>query len=514
MKREAIESILISVFTIYLFFYSYITGVFVVYSTRLYPAAYQFLFIILPYVILPLLVFFRKNSIVNRIYAYFLFIGLVTFIILLFTYIIYPLIEVLVLFTLAFYTDIIDITYFRKDKKLFYRGATFILILFIMLFISKFLVVTVPVEPTKIVVDSIYADFPASKVPFFFYYGIITRVNYLNLTVGIQSIILYVILAALLTENYFLIFGIVKGGTGKSQMGNNKKGNNAKTLISPTVSGGISVLSCQCEGLTATLPTVAAVIATTVSTVLLSESIALLLFSNFMLTVFLTKRSRIKLVSNIKDIRNSNAFPLLAIFFIIITPVAETLGIAFNLEFTSLLFFYGINILMFVAGIFLVYVLTKIGIKPNIRNNKIKIAMVIGASLLMFIWFIPSIAYYAYTYYMFYLLMNIFSLVSGLITYLVYINLYELKRAYVEFNSMMFSMTALVLFYISLINVTTLYPLYGVTQQIYFSAILWGVALPFMWLSTIDTMYQYSIPEEPYIIKNKRRGIAKESNQN
>jgi hypothetical protein len=250
---------------------------------------------------------------------------------------------------------------------------------------------------------------------------------------------------------------------------------------------------------------VAAVIATTVSTALLSESIALLLFSNFMLTVFLTKRSRLKIVSNIKDIRNSNVFPLLAIFFIIITPVAETIGIALHLEFTSLLFFYGINILMFVAGIFLVYVLTKIGIKPTIINNKIKITLVIVASLLMFIWFIPSIAYYAYTYYTFYLLMNIFSLVAGLITYTVYINLYQLKRAYVEFNSMMFSMTALIIFYISLINVTTLYPLYGVTQQIYFSAILWGVALPFMWLSTIDTMYQYSIPEEPYVIKNKKR---------
>ncbi len=505
MKREAIESILVSIFTIYLFFYSYVTGVFVVYSARLYPASYQFLFILLPYVIFPFLVFFRKNSIINRIYAYFLFIGLVTFIILLFTYIVYPLIEVLVLFTLAFYTDIIDITYFRKDRKLFYRGAAFILILFIMLFISRFLAITVPIEPTKIVVDSIYADFPSSKVPFFFYYGIIMRVNYLDFTMGIQSIILYIILAALLTENYFLIFGIVKGGTGEIRKEKNRKGNNAKDLISPTISGGISVLSCQCEGLTATLPTVAAVIATTVSTALLSESIALLLFSNFMLTVFLTKRSRLKIVSNIKDIRNSNVFPLLAIFFIIITPVAETIGIAFHLEFTSLLFFYGINILMFVAGIFLVYVLTKIGIKPTIINNKIKITLVIVASLLMFIWFIPSIAYYAYTYYTFYLLMNIFSLVSGLITYTVYINLYQLKRAYVEFNSMMFSMTALIIFYISLINVTTLYPLYGVTQQIYFSAILWGVALPFMWLSTIDTMYQYSIPEEPYIIKNKKR---------
>jgi hypothetical protein len=410
--------------------------------------------------------------------------------------------EIMILLVLAFYTDIIDNLYFKENKPLFYRGAVFILILFIMLLISRFLVISTPVEPTKIVVDSIYADFPAYKVPYFFYYGIIMRVNYIYFTIGIQSIILYIILATLLTENYFLIFSIVNINTGI--LGKKSKARKqVGTMVTPAISGGISALSCQCEGLTAILPTVATVAATAISTTLLSESILLLLFSNFMLTVFFNRRSRIKLVSTIKDMRNSNYFPLLAVFFVMLIPVLEVIGIFYHLELTSMLFFYGVNILMFISGIFLMYAITKLGLKPFIKTFQVKAIIATIASALMFIWFIPPIAYFAYSNYYYYFLMNIMGIISGLLTYLVYFNLVKFKAAYVEFNSMMFSMTALVFFYISIISLIDLFPFYGIKQQLYFSAILWSVSLPFMWLSTIDTMYRYSIPETPIINRNR-----------
>ncbi len=507
MKREIVESIIISIFTMYLFIYSALTGVFVVFNAKLYPSIYQFIVFLLPYVILPLLVFFRKNSIINRLYAYFLFIGLFSFIVLLFTYIVYPLMEIMILLIIAFYTDIIDNLYFKENKPLFYRGAAFILILFIMLLISRFFVISVPVEPTKIVVDSIYADFPASQVPFFFYDGIIMRINYIEFTMGLQSIILYLVLAALLTENYFLIFSIVNINTGILGKKSNRK-KQASAMVTPAISGGISALSCQCEGLTAILPTVAAVAATAISTTLLSESILLLLFSNFMLAVFFNRRSRIKLVSSIKNLRNSNYFPLLAIFFVMLIPVMEVIGIFYHLELTSLIFFYGVNILMFISGIFLMYAITKLGMKPFIKTFKIKAILAVVASVLMFIWFVPPVAHFAYTYYYYYFLMNIMGIISGLLTYLVYFNLAKFKAAYIEFNSMMFSMTALVFFYISIISLDDLFPFYGIKQQLYFSAILWGVSLPFMWLSTIDTMYRYSIPDTPILQKPHNKGKA------
>jgi len=511
MKHEIVESIIISIFTLYLFIYSAIDGIFVVYSTRLYPSIYQFIIILIPYVIFPFLVFFRKNSIINRIYLYFLFIGLFTFIVLLFTYIVYPLMEIMILFTLAFYTDIIDNLYFKGDRKLFYKGSAFILILFIMLLVSRFFVISVPVEPTKIVVDSIYADFPAYKVPYFFYYGIIMRVNYIYFTMGLQSLVLYIILAALLTENYFLIFSIVSINTKTSREKLNRKKLNRKkqlnAMITPAISGGVSALSCQCEGLTAILPTVAAVAATAISTGLLSESILLLLFSNFMLTVFFTRRSRIKLVSSIKNLRNSNYFPLLAIFFVMLIPVMEVIGIFYHLELTSLIFFYGVNILMFISGIFLMYVITKLGMKPFIKTVKVKAVLATIASLIMFIWFVPSIAHFAYINYNYYFLMNVMGIISGLITYIVYFNLYKFKAAYIEFNSMMFSMTALVFFYITIISLYDIFPFFGIKQQLYFSAILWGVSLPFMWLSTIDTMYRYSVPDTPILQKSSNKRI-------
>ncbi len=510
MKREVVESLIISVFTLYVFIYSAITGVFVVYSTRLYPAIYQFIVILIPYVLLPLLVFWRRNAVVNRIYAYFLFIGLGTFIILLFTYIVYPLIEIIILFGIAFYTDLIDNLYYKNDRNIFYHGTAFILILFIMLLISRFLVISVPVEPTKIVVDSIYADFSASKVPYFFYYGIIMRVNYVYFTMGLQSIILYAILAALLTENYFLIFSIVNINAGIFSKKQNKK-KQINSAVTPAISGGISALSCQCEGLTAVLPTVAAVVATAISTALLSESILLLLFSNFMLSVFFYRRSRIKFVSSIKNARNSNYFPFLAIFFVMLIPVFEVIGIFFHLQFKSLIFFYGVNVLMFVSGIFLMYVISKFGMKPFIKTYHVKAILSAAAAIMMFIWFIPSIAYFAYTYYQYYFLMNIMAIISGVITYFVYFSLTTYKAAYVELNSMMFSMTALVLFYISIISLKTLYPLFGIEQQLVFSAILWGVSLPFMWLSTIDTMYRYSIPVQPLKIQSKNTPESQKS---
>ncbi len=76
MKREVVESLLISIFTAYLFFYSFYTNVFVIFSNIYYPSIYQFLFFIIPYVALPLLVFFRKNSIIDRIYLYFYLLAL------------------------------------------------------------------------------------------------------------------------------------------------------------------------------------------------------------------------------------------------------------------------------------------------------------------------------------------------------------------------------------------------------------------------------------------------------
>jgi hypothetical protein len=410
--------------------------------------------------------------------------------------------EIMILLILAFYTDIIDNLYFNKNKPLFYRGAAFIIILLVMLLVSRFFVISVPVEPTKIVVDSIYADFPASQVPYFFYYGIIMRINYIDFTMGIQSIILYIILAALLTENYFLIFSIVNINTGI--MGNKSKGRKRATaMVTPAISGGISALSCQCEGLTAILPTVAAVAATAISTTLLSESILLLLFSNFMLTVFFNRRSRIKLVSSIKNLRNSNYFPILAIFFVMLIPVMEVIGIFYHLQSTSLIFFYGVNILMFISGIFLMFTVTKFGMKPFIKTFKVKAIIATVASILMFIWFVPQVARFAYTNYYYYFLMNIMGIISGLLTYLVYFNLAKFKAAYIEFNSMMFSMTALVFFYISIISLDDLFPFYGIKQQLYFSAILWAVSLPFMWLSTIDTMYRYSVTEAPILEKTQ-----------
>ena len=156
-----------------------------------------------------------------------------------------------------------------------------------------------------------------------------------------------------------------------------------------------------------------------------------------------------------------------------------------------------------------VVLITKLGMKPFIKTLKVKAGLMTLASIMMFIWFVPSLAYYAYSNYNIYIMMNIMGIGAGILTYLVYFSLEKLKAAYIEFNSMMFSMTALVFFYISIIGLTDMFPFFGIKQQLYFSAILWAVSLPFMWLSTIDTMYRYSIPETPILIKNHDSKIAR-----
>ncbi|SMD31047.1 hypothetical protein [Picrophilus oshimae] len=489
MKRDVIDSIIISVFTLYLFIYSMYSGIIYIFSNSLYPAEYQSFFVFIPYIMLPLLSIWKNNKMIERVYVYFMFLGFVSFIILLTTYIYEPMLEILDIVIIAFYTDVLD-QYFQNNRNLFYRGVTFVAIFFIMFSIARFFVYVPATDPSRIVIDSIYADYARSQVPFFFYYGIIIRIAYINITTSIQAIILYIVLSVLLAENYFLIFGIVKG-------------NSTASMINPTLTGGISALSCQCEGLTATLPTVAAVVASVISEALLTESIVLLIMSNIILNIFLNKRSRITLVSSVKNIRDSNIFPVLALFFVLVFPVAETIGIIFKLEKTSMLFFFGMNLLTFISGIFLIYGIYRIGINIKISNIVNKGIYIFIASFIMFIWFIPGMALYAYTDYGIFILMNIISLISGIITYIVYINIEELKRAYVEFISMMFSMTGLVIFYISTISKITIYPEFGIAQQLYFAAMLWAVSLPFMWLSTIDTMYMYSIPRDA--IKNKNK---------
>ena len=322
-----------------------------------------------------------------------------------------------------------------------------------------------------ILVASISDDVTPGGTPILFQGGLVFFTQYLVFSISIQALAMFSVLSFLLVENYFLIISFVK--------------RNSKSVIGGQISGALTVLSCQCESITAAFPSIVSLVLTAAVLPLILESIALVFLTNLLLRkrYLLGKRSAI--LDSIYPIRKPNRFLVVSSATIIALPLLETVGVYYGLQ-SSLYFFGGLDFLMLIAGIFATLLIERSGTLNFYIGSKLAIAVLLAlSSVSMFVWFYPPLALYAISNGVVFALMSVISFAGGFVAGLVYVGVgAEGKKLFLEFLAMMFTMFAIVVFYISILTGYAIWPFFGITQQVIFSIAVWVITLPFMWFAT------------------------------
>ncbi len=379
----------------------------------------------------------------------------------------------------------IFVRHFYSGRISVYKIAVFYSVVFIMFYLSGLLrFYFSPTLSPPVYVGSIYDDESPAGVPAFFAGALVTYTRLFVLTVSYQALLLFTGLAAILTENYTLIFRHVRK-------------NAAGSSVSGSLTGALSVLSCQCEGITAAFPTAVTLLISIAIIPLILESIVLLALTNSFLIFFYIRGRRIKLVRFQKLFSRNMLIYIISTVFLISVPFIETIGIYLGLV-RNLFFFVSIDIVMFIEGIVLVLIISRV-IHFSSISRLFLVSLTALSFGMMFAWFVPPVTVYAYSYYDWFALMTLTSVLSGIITGYVYETMQPKgKQVYMEFITMMFSMFAIILFYLTVEGDLVLWKgLAGLAGQATLSIAIWVVALPLMWIATNVSLNSYGVNNDP-----------------
>lgn len=313
--------------------------------------------------------------------------------------------------------------------------------------------------------------FDPNGVPFLLKGGIAFITPYVQGIVSPLSFLVFTAISAILTENYFGIFSLLRRGKGE-------------TRASGAAYGAVSLLSCQCEGGISLLPTMAYLVITIAMIPILTESFLLLLLTNVLINRFYLNGNKLKVLSRISNPRSQLVgFGIAAVLFLA-TPIIETVGIYFGL-ITNIFFFFGIGILMTISSYYeVVFIGRLLGYGKRLPSVFLA-ALFVAASILMFVWYIPHYTVMAVENVSVFLMMNVTGILAGFFFGLIKLSSRKSTGQLLEeFIALMFGMPPIIVFYISALLQVQFWPVFNITQQIEFGLIMWAIILPFMWLTT------------------------------
>ncbi len=329
-----------------------------------------------------------------------------------------------------------------------------------------------------IIVFSIYNNENPLGVPFYLADGVVIQGISSVLTVSFQSILIYAVISAFLTENYYLIVSYVL--------------ETRKGIVKGAASAVSTALSCQCETISAALPSFSVLFLSIASILLLSEGFAVLLFT-YIIISRIFKKGKEAAFMKMEVFRDRLLLVLVSFAMIVAIPVIEILGIEFNM-IGNLLFLLGTGILMFSEGAVIIYLVGEVLGGIRVRE-RLYVPFIILSTAGMFVWYFPSLLLQAGTVPAVFLFMNATSLLSGALAALLYLSMNRLTRKLlVEYTLMMFNMAAIVIFYYSVVRNYVIWPYFGLAQQTVFSIILVAVSLPLTVYNTNMTLNSYATP--------------------
>ncbi len=375
---------------------------------------------------------------------------------------------------------------FLRTRNQKYKAATFIALLVFMYFVSSVIKVEIPGVRGYDFAIALYTDNVSPQGIQFIMVGAITlftKLFVVDLSIG--DFVLFTVISAILTENYSMIFSYLR--------------NRNKGMVNTTVSGAVTALSCQCESLAAAFPTVIVLLLSVIIVPLMAETVGSIVLTSFLLSRFYMRGRSWGFVHKVEEWTKGTGFLKAMVLPYIAVPLFEMVGIF--LGFLSVfLFFAGINFLMFFTGLSIPIVLKRVVGYRGVRSAPALIGLIVLSVILMYAWFMPSLTMLAYTTPSYFAVMNISAVASGLLSGISYMSTgnRENRRLLLEFITMMESMFAIVVFYISVVGRYTIWPEFGLLQATEFAIAMFGVTLPFMWMSTHMTLSDYAA-EEPQI---------------
>ena len=360
---------------------------------------------------------------------------------------------------------------YSADTRSLVKLAGIELALLSMILISGLIRFNYVPQGIGLLVASIADDVKTGGTPPVFLGGVVFFTRYIVFSVSIQSLAMFSLLSILLVQNYFLIIGYVRG--------------RAKAAIGGQLSGALSALSCQCESITAVFPSIISLVLSAAVIPLILESIILVFLTNYLLRLKFMKGVSVGFFDRIWPVKNKRGFLLGSSLLVLVMPMIETYGVYLHLEI-SLYFYGGINFLMLFSGILISLLISEFFPGLSFFSGKYgATALVLVSSILMFVWFYPSLVTLASGSGTYFALMSISSFSGGVISGIVYSGLSgDGKKLFLEFLSMMFAMFAIIIFYVSILFSYPIWNNFGLPQQTLFSLIMWTFALPFMWLTT------------------------------
>lgn len=382
----------------------------------------------------------------------------------------------------------------RGDK---YRAVTFVALMVFMYFVSSVIKIDVPAVRGFDFAVALYTNNINPAGIQFIMIGALTifsKIFVLDLSLG--DLALFVTISAILTENYSMIFSYLR--------------NKNKGMVNTTVSGAVTALSCQCESLAAAFPTVIVLLLSVIIVPLMVETVGSIVLTSILLSKLYMKGKEWNFVRRVERWSSGNAFIMILILPFFAVPSFEIIGIYLGLK-NVFLFFAGINFLMFVTGLFIPLVIHRLVHFRAFRSNYAITFSIIASVIIMYVWFIPSLTYQAYSSASYFGMMNISAVAAGLITGLAYSSARDkgTRRLLLEFIAMMNSMFGIVVFYISVVGTYVIWPEFGLLQATEFAIAMFGVTLPFMWLSTHMTLSEYASEESPSDALRERGSGAK-----
>lgn len=338
-----------------------------------------------------------------------------------------------------------------------------------------------PPQNLGLLIASITDDVQRGGIPILFKGGMVFFTKYLVFSISVQALLMFAVLAFLLVENYFLIIGFFR--------------RNSKSVIGGQVSGALTVLSCQCESITAAFPSIVSLVLSAAIIPLIGESIILVFLTNFLLRTRFIRGFRVGFLERVYPLGDDRKLLALSSILVVALPVIETVGVYFGWQ-RILYFFGGVNFLMFISGILLALIIRRAGLPGKKFHGRLLPSILIAlSSIAMFAWFYPPLTSLSVSSGGYFGMMSISSLAGGIISGLVYLGLSTAgKRLFLEFLGMMFTMFSIVVFYISVLTAYSIWTPFGLTEQVIFSIAVWIISLPYMWLTT-NIALNYSVPK-------------------
>lgn len=364
------------------------------------------------------------------------------------------------------------------------KAITFVAILVFMYLVSGVLKIVIPGVKGYDFAIALYSDNITPSGIQAIMIGALTVFSHVAIfSLSPGDFLLLVSVSAILTENYSMIYTYLK--------------NRGKGMVSTTVSGTVTALSCQCESLAAAFPTVIALLLSTIIVPLMVETVGSIVLTFYIVSRLYMRGRKWRFAMKVDRWAKGDGVPMLLALPIVIVPVIETIGVYLGL-LNVFLFFAGINFLMFLTGIAIPVILGRSIKFRGLSGISSIIGLLAASAVVMYIWFIPSMISFAHSSPEVFALMNLSAVISGLLSGIAYVSTKqkENRRLLLEFISMMTSMYAIVIFYATVVGTINVYPGFGMLQVTEFSIAMFGATLPFMWVSTHLTLSSYA-PDLP-----------------